>query len=212
MEQKRNSFNNPIIVIANGSFPYHPIPTNYLNDSKTIICTDGATDKLIDYGKTPDIVIGDFDSTKLKNSDKAKKWIEAPDQNKTDLEKTFEWCINNYIKKIVLLGATGDREDHTIGNLFTLAKYHEKISCEVITDYSKIICVSGKNYISTIINQDVSIIATEPIKSITIDGLQYGIRNKKIMPSTQAISNKAIRDQFYIETTGKVLVFLNHYK
>ena len=31
------------------------------------------------------------------------------------------------------------------------------------------------------------------------------------MPSTQAISNKAIRDQFYIETTGKVLVFLNHY-
>ena len=210
MTQKRYSFNDPVIVIANGSFPSHPIAKNYLNKSGTIICTDGAADKLIDSGKNPDIIIGDFDSTSIKGKDRTGKWIETPDQNKTDLEKTFEWCIMNNIKKIVLLGSSGKREDHTIGNLFTLAKYHDEIQCEMITNHAKIICVSGKNYIFADTNQNISIIATEPIERITIDGLQYNMKNESLLPSTRAISNKAISDKFYLESTGKVLVFLNH--
>ena len=210
MTQKRYSFNDPVIVIANGSFPSHPIAKNYLNKSGTIICTDGAADKLIDSGKNPDIIIGDFDSTSIKGKDRIGKWIETPDQNKTDLEKTFEWCIMNNIKKIVLLGSSGKREDHTIGNLFTLAKYHDEIQCEIITNHAKIICVSGENYIFADNNQNISIIATEPIERITLDGLQYNIKNESLLPSTRAISNKAISDKFYLESTGKVLVFLNH--
>ena len=210
MTQKRYSFNDPVIVIANGSFPSHPIAKNYLNKSGTIICTDGAADKLIDSGKNPDIIIGDFDSTSIKGKDRTGKWIETPDQNKTDLEKTFEWCIMNNIKKIVLLGSSGKREDHTIGNLFTLAKYHDEIQCEIITNHAKIICVSGENYIFADTNQNISIIATEPIERITIDGLQYNMKNESLLPSTRAISNKAISDKFYLESTGKVLVFLNH--
>ena len=210
MTQKRYSFNDPVIVIANGSFPSHPIAKNYLNKSGTIICTDGAADKLIDSGKNPDIIIGDFDSTSIKGKDRTEKWIETPDQNKTDLEKTFEWCIMNNIKKIVLLGSSGKREDHTIGNLFTLAKYHDEIKCEIITNHAKIICVYGENYINVDTNQNISIIATEPIESITLNGLQYNMKNESLLPSTRAISNKAISDKFYLESTGKVLVFLNH--
>ena len=210
MTQKRYSFNDPVIVIANGSFPSHPIAKNYLNKSGTIICTDGAADKLIGSGRNPDIIIGDFDSTSIKGKDRIGKWIETRDQNKTDLEKTFEWCIMNNIKKIVLLGSSGKREDHTIGNLFTLAKYHDEIQCEIITNHAKIICVSGENYIFADTNQNISIIATEPIERITLDGLQYNIKNESLLPSTRAISNKAISDKFYLESTGKVLVFLNH--
>ena len=210
MTQKRYSFNDPVIVIANGSVPSHPIAKNYLNKSWTIICTDGAADKLIDSGKNPDIIIGDFDSTSIKGKNRTGKWIETPDQNKTDLEKTFEWSIMNNIKKIVLLGSSGKREDHTIGNLFTLAKYHDEIQCEIIPNHAKIICVSGENYIFADTNQNISIIATEPIERITLDGLQYNIKNESLLPSTRAISNKAISDKFYLESTGKVLVFLNH--
>ena len=210
MTQKRYSFNDPVTILANGSFPSHPIAKKYLNKSGTIICTDGAADKLIGSGRNPDIIIGDFDSTSIKGKDRTGIWIETPDQNKTDLEKTFEWCIMNNIKKIVLLGSSGKREDHTLGNLFTLAKYHAEIKCEMITNYAKIICVSGENYIFADTNQTISIIATEPIESITLDGLQYNIKNESLLPSARAISNKAISDKFYLESTGKVLVFLNH--
>ena len=210
MTKKRYSFNDPVTVLANGSFPSHPIAKKYLNKSGTIICTDGAADKLIGSGRNPDIIIGDFDSTSIKGKDRTGKWIETQDQNKTDLEKTFEWCIMNNIKKIVLLGSSGKREDHTIGNLFTIAKYHDEIKCEMITNHAKIICVSGENYIFADTNQNISIIATEPIERITLDGLQYNMKNESLLPSTRAISNKAISDKFYLESTGKVLVFLNH--
>ena len=210
MTQKRYSFNDPVIVLANGSFPSHPIAKKYLNKSGIIICTDGAADKLIGYGRNPDIIIGDFDSTSIKGKNRKGKWVKTPDQNKTDLEKTFEWCIMNNIKKIVLLGSSGKREDHIIGNLFTIAKYHDEIQCEMITNHAKIICVSGKNYISADTNQNISIIAPELIESITLDGLQYNMKNESLSPSARAISNKAISDKFYLESTGKVLVFLNH--
>ena len=35
-----------------------------------------------------------------------------PDQNKTDLEKAFEWCLSKNIKKIILLGAGGIRRSY----------------------------------------------------------------------------------------------------
>jgi|TARA_B100000678_G_C18209244_1_gene502635 thiamine pyrophosphokinase len=210
MTQKRYSFNNPIIVLANGSFPSHPSAIHYLINSGTIICTDGAADKLIDFGRRPDIIIGDFDSTSINKEDRRGEWIEVLDQNKTDLEKTIEWCIMNGVKKIFLLGSGGEREDHTTGNLFTLAKYHDDIKCDMITNHAKIICLSGENYINTNNNQQVSIIATEPIDSITLEGLQYSMQNEKLLPSARAICNKAISDQFYLKSTGKVLVFLNH--
>ena len=47
MIKKDFSLNDPVIIIANGDFPTHPIPIKYIENSKTIICTDGAADKLV---------------------------------------------------------------------------------------------------------------------------------------------------------------------
>ena len=96
------------------------------------------------------------------------------------------------------------------GNSFTLANYYDKVECEMITNYSKIICVKGKNYIKSVADQDISIIATEKIDSITLDGLQYAMKNQILNPSARAICNKTIANEFYVESTGKVLVILNH--
>ena len=80
--------NNPVIVIANGEFPNHKIPVNYLKNHYSIICTDGAVDKLIKFGLKPNVVIGDFDSTKIPFEERIGSWLETPDQNKTDFRKT----------------------------------------------------------------------------------------------------------------------------
>ena len=80
------------------------------------------------------------------------------------------------------------------------------------TNYAKIICVKGKNHIKSVADQDISIIATEKIDSITLDGLQYTMKNQILNPSARAICNKTIANEFYVESTGKVLVILNHIK
>ena len=205
-----NGFKNTALVIANGEFPYHKSALAALKQNWKIICVDGATDKLKALGKEPDIVIGDFDSTKIQKTERTNLWIETPNQNKTDLEKTFEWCVKNQIKEIVLLGAGGQREDHLLGNLFLVSKFYNDLNIEVVTNYSKIICVSGSKVIKAQPGQNISIIASEVVDNIKIIGLKYSLINKKLFPSSIAISNKAISSQFEIESTGKVFVFLNH--
>lgn len=207
-----NAFKNSVLVLANGEFPWHNLALDHLKESRKIICTDGAADKLKAFGQNPDVIIGDFDSTRIQKLDRKNLWIEAPDQNKTDLEKTFEWCIQKQIKKITLLGAGGEREDHLMGNLFIVSKFYNDLDIEIITNYSKIICVKGSKIIKTQPKQNISIIAPEFVESIKIFGLKYSLVNEELTPSATAISNEALSNQFSIESTGKVFVFLNHIK
>ena len=81
------SFQPPIVVLANGRFPSHTIPLQILDEAGTVICTDGSADTLLQFERTPHIIIGDFDSTRLNKNEFPGLWIETPNQNKTDLQK-----------------------------------------------------------------------------------------------------------------------------
>tara|TARA_B100001564_G_C20602779_1_gene653588 strand:+ start:736 stop:1362 length:627 start_codon:yes stop_codon:yes gene_type:complete len=201
---------NPTIVLANGEFPKHQSALDCLNLGYDIICTDGSADKLEEHGLLPKIIIGDFDSSKIKHKKSEVLWIERTDQNKTDLEKTFEWCLSKNIKKIILLGAGGIREDHMLGNLFIVSKFSDLFKIEIVTNYSTIFCIKGSKTIETKIGQQISIIAAENIDRITTTGLKYSLTNEPLTPSSKAISNEAIGEKFFIECTNKVFLFLNH--
>ena len=109
----------PVTIIANGNFPCHKIPLDILKKSNTIIACDGAADKLIKNNYSPDVIIGDMDSIS-NNKIHLNKIIEEKDQTDNDLRKAIKYTINNNIHKIDIIGATGLREDHTIGNLITI--------------------------------------------------------------------------------------------
>ena len=56
------NFHHSVTILANGSFPKHKTPLKILNNSKTIICCDGAADILIQKNILPNMIIGDMDS------------------------------------------------------------------------------------------------------------------------------------------------------
>ena len=121
------SIKNPVVIVGNGEFPSHPIPLNHLKNTGTIICTDGSADQLMKHNVTPNAIIGDMDSTKLKKDDFKSIWISFLDQNKTDLQKTLDWCIGNDLNDVTVLGTMGKREDHSLGNLHVLAEFSKKL-------------------------------------------------------------------------------------
>ena len=45
------------------------------------------------------------------------------DQETNDLTKAVTWCSERGYRDLVILGATGKREDHTMGNISLLAEY-----------------------------------------------------------------------------------------
>jgi thiamine pyrophosphokinase len=60
-----------------------------------------------------------FDPEIYKTSQYPIEIIHTPDQNKTDLEKAFDYLIERKIPAVNVVWATGRRADHTITNLTT---------------------------------------------------------------------------------------------
>ena len=75
--------------------------------------------KLIKNNLKPTIIIGDLDSIDTKIKEKYSHIIiEILDQSQNDLRKALNWLNKKKCSNITILGATGLREDHTIGNIF----------------------------------------------------------------------------------------------
>ncbi|MFQ6677163.1 MAG: thiamine diphosphokinase [Fidelibacterota bacterium] len=205
-----SSFQQPIVILANGQFPRHLVPLNILDSAGTVICTDGSADILQKFNRIPHVIIGDLDSTQLKNEAFKGLWIPVPDQNKTDLQKTLEWCLINRLNDVIVLGATGKREDHSLGNLHILAEFSPVINIHFVSDYSSIYCFKGKQSFQSKKGQLISIVAVEPVKSISTTGLKYSLNQEPFPPACNGISNEAVGNKFTIDTNGSIWLFINH--
>ena len=202
--------NNPVVIVGNGEFLTHSIPLNHLKNAGIIICADGGADQLISHNFTPDIIVGDMDSTKLKKENFKGLWISSPNQNRTDLQKILDWCVTNNVTEVTVLGIMGKREDHSLGNLHILAEFSHKLDIQFLTNYAVIYCTQGKKTFSSVAGQQISIVAIENIQSISTVGLKYELKKKHFPPACNGISNEAIGKTFTIESTELIWLFINH--
>ena len=200
----------PVVIVGNGESPVHKIPLNHLKNAGSIICADGGADQLISHNLTPDVIVGDMDSTKFQKENFKGLWISSSDQNRTDLQKTLDWCVSNNIPEVTVLGIMGKREDHSLGNLHVLAEFSHKMDIQFVTNYAVIYCTQGKKIFSSLAGQQISIVAIEKVQSISTVGLKYELKNKPFLPACNGISNEAIGKTFTIESTELIWLFINH--
>ncbi len=176
------SFNKPkIVILADGSFPSHQKAIEKLENADFIIACDGASDKLLNYGKTPDLIIGDLDSvsesTLLKYKDIV---LKVSRQDNTDLMKAMDWCVEKGVKEAVILGATGGREDHTIGNLFAVMTYASKLQLQLYTDTGHFVTLDKTAMLKTYVGQQVSLFSQPNRMRITTEGLKFPLNNEAL--------------------------------
>ena len=123
------------VIVADGTFPSHEIPLGYLRNAKRIVCCDGSTESLLMYGMLPDAIVGDLDSL---NDELISRFADRifldENQDTNDLTKAVLWCSEMGYKDIVIVGATGKREDHTIGNISLLTEYVKDMNVIMVTD------------------------------------------------------------------------------
>ena len=203
-------FNKPFIILANGQYPSHPAALNKLHTAGTIICTDGSANKLLENGLTPNVIIGDMDSTTVGKDSFKGLYVKISDQDNTDLDKALEWCKVNSLSPLTVLGTSQLREDHSIGNLMLLANYSEELNINFVTDYFTITCHHGKRSFTSFKQQLVSLLPVEDIKSITTEGLEFPLIDELFPLSSRGISNRATGHQFIISSSGKIWVFRSH--
>ena len=107
----------PALILANGAPCKDELLGQLLEWSPFTLVLDGAIERACQLGIRVDAWLGDFDSgseqiyAELSALQPVVK-IEAPDADKTDLEKGVEWLIAQGHKAVNIVWATGKRADH----------------------------------------------------------------------------------------------------
>jgi thiamine pyrophosphokinase len=210
MEENNTNMSAHTIIIADGTFPTHAIPLGYIRNAEKIICCDGSADNTVLAGFTPDAIVGDMDSLSSELANRFADLIFPDDDQETnDLTKAVTWCIESGLKDLVIVGATGKREDHTIGNISLLAEYVEKVNVIMVTDTGQFIPLLKTTSIDSFKGQQISIFAIDPDTEVTTHGLKYPLNRTKIKNWWFATLNEALGDTFTVGfSKGRVIVYL----
>ncbi len=197
------------VILAAGDFPTHPIPLGMLTKAADrIICCDGAADRLLAAGFTPMAVVGDGDSISPEARERLSDRLHIESEQETnDLSKAVRYAVRQGMHRLLILGATGRREDHTLGNISLLADYQARgLDVEMWTDYGIFTPATGCQTFASRAGQQVSVFCLDDAP-LTLRDVRWPLEGRRITRWWQATLNKALTDTFRIETRGRVIVF-----
>lgn len=201
------------VVLADGSFPVHNVPLSFLRNAEHIICCDGSAESLSHAGLEPEAIVGDLDSLVPGIAEKySDRLFKVSEQETNDLTKAVRWCIINGYKEITILGATGKREDHTLGNISLLAEYCREIKVIMVTDSGTFIPLLRSSVVKCFPGQQISIFSINPETEVTSKGLKYQLADLKLQNWWRATLNEATGDSFELLFNGGPLIVYQNFR
>ena len=184
--------NEPVTVLANGSYPIHSVPLDILKKSKTIVCCDGATNNLEKNNLTPSVVIGDMDSIE---HDLLKKYnsicIKDKNQNENDLRKALMWLNRQNINSVSIVGATGKRDDHSMANILSVLEIGWDKELYFYTDHGIFSLINNQLSRHSYTGQNVSFFFLDRSIKFSTKGLKYKLKNQALQSIYMGTLNKS---------------------
>ena len=205
-----------IAILAAGDFPQAPAPLSALREADLRICCDSAAEVLVAHGLAPDRIVGDLDS--LSPAFRARYagiLTHISEQDDNDLTKAFHLALTLEPSRITILGATGKREDHTLGNVSLLLDYAREAACpvEMLTDFGRFSAIFDTATLPARPGQQISIFAFDNTLKITSAGLKYPTDAVVFDSLWKATLNEALSETFTLTLShacGVLLFFADH--
>lgn len=203
-----------IVIICDGDFPKKEYPQYLVSSADFLICCDGALAKFLRHSKKifgaerlPDLVIGDMDTLSAAMQKKyADIIVRESEQEHNDQTKAVRWALDNIedIGSIHILGATGGRADHTIGNLSLLMEYTRMfdlsgIDIEAVSDDCTAFPVNDTIEIDCGEGRQMSIFSPDRTLRIKSEGLMYKTDDVVFDNWWKATLNKTSQDRVRLE-------------
>ena len=200
---------NRTVILAAGDFPKKGgAAWGLLAAAMRVIACDSAADAYRRrFRKWPDVIIGDLDSLRAVEDVghyRGVELIRISDQDTNDLEKAMSYCAKRGWKNPVIVGATGKREDHAIGNVFRALDY----GLEIVTDRGRFIPVRGKAALKLRKGAAVSVFAPDPKTRMTSKGLKWPLDDVKFKNLYCATLNRATASRVTLTTTRPISVYI----
>lgn len=171
----------PALIIANGASCSSELMGQLLEWSPFIIVLDSAIERVLELNIKVDVLLGDFDRNFDANSFKQSQYpleiVHTPDQNKTDLEKAFDFLIDRKFPAVNVIWATGKRADHTLTNITLLAKFRSQLKIVIFDDHSKIFLLPNLYQKWYPKQTTLSLIPIGSVEGIHSDNLIFPLQN-----------------------------------
>lgn len=176
-----------IIILCNGAFPTEAYPLFLLDSAEGVVCCDGALVRWLEHSPEarPVAVVGDMDSLPSALQERfADVLVHEAEQDTNDMTKAMRWVLREHpdVSEIVILGATGLREDHTIGNLGLLMEYTRMFDLggrrvSMVSDYGTAFAITDSCELHLGEGRRISLFSADNSLRITSEGLEWPLDN-----------------------------------
>ena len=174
----------PALIIANGASCSEELMGQLLEWSPLVIVLDSAIERVLELGIKVDVLLGDFDRGFNPEYYLEKQYpleiVHTPNQDKTDLEKAFDYLIDKGHKAVNVIWATGRRADHTITNITNIVAYRNQLKIVIIDDHSKVFLLPNKYDKWCTANTTLSLIPIGTVSGISTKNLFYPLNNEEL--------------------------------
>ena len=194
------------VILANGDFPQTGRALQILRSTQTLICCDGAYRLLRAEGIEPLAVVGDGDSIDPKDRHRlGARFHLVAEQADNDLTKAVRHAQGLGLRRLLVLGATGKREDHTLGNISLLEDYARMgLQVGILTDHGLFLHRRGNATFPALAGQQISVFNLT-CTGMESSGLRYPLYT--LRKWWQGTLNEATGSTFSVTADGDYLIY-----
>ena len=195
------------VIVANGEFPSASVMHRWIDRAPLVVCLDGAANRLLQLGYRPHLIIGDGDSIQPGLTERyGVEFLKVDEQETNDLSKAVRYLHRRGCRQLMMLGITGRRDDHTLGNISLLVYYLQMgMKAVAVTDWGTFVPCRGNALLKTTKGQQVSLFNFRAT-GIKSNDLVYPPYDTTML--WQGTLNEAKSDHLSIQAEGDYLVYL----
>ena len=201
------------LLVGNGEPPSRQLFEFLMRERPLLLCADGGADIVLEYGFTPDYIVGDLDSVSAGGlgqmaMDRLIK-MDADDTG-TDLQKVLRHAVDLGVGAAVLVGFTGRRTDHTLWNLALLKSFAHRMDLCMVDDHCDIRLIDASVAFSAPIGLKLSFCPLGgPAHRIQTAGLRFPLNEESLIPGERdGISNEVVEDPVTVTVGGGDLLLV----
>ncbi len=176
----------------------------FLGTPELVICADGGIRHAQAMGLTPDLVVGDFDSADQAEvaalEQRGVSIQRVPvEKDETDTHLALEEAVRRGATEVVLVGAVGDRLDHTVANLLLLPGLPEGVSVTVVDGKNAIHLLrpGGRLTVPRAPGEYLSLLPLTPeVTGVVAEGVKWPLRDATLTwGSSLGVSNEILEPE-----------------
>ena len=179
------------VIVGGAGIGDHDRIRGMLRDDDFMICCDCGLAHMEGLARQPDLIVGDFDS--FENPKMNVETIVLPcEKDDTDTVFAVKEAVRRGFEDFLLIGVTGGRLDHTLGNVYILT-YLDSLgkTARILDDFSEMKIV-GQTPVRVKTCAFFSLLnITGLARGITVRNAKYPLENAEIKSEYQyGISNE----------------------